>query len=84
MSFVPFLNQSQNLNCIKMKTVKMSLANIQGKLSRAEMKQIMAGSGAPCSSATTAYDCSRTGDSNNQCCWSGQMMQCLQGITTCA
>lgn len=26
------------------KTVKMSLANIQGKLSRAEMKQIMAGS----------------------------------------
>lgn len=26
---------------------KMSLANIQGKLSRAEMKMIMAGSGAP-------------------------------------
>jgi hypothetical protein len=28
-----------------MKTVKMSLATIQGKLSRAEMKNIMAGSG---------------------------------------
>ncbi|MDP1844411.1 MAG: hypothetical protein Q8K64_13420 [Sediminibacterium sp.] len=31
-----------------MKTQKMSLANIQGKLSRAEMKNIMAGSGAVC------------------------------------
>ena len=31
-----------------MKTTKMSLANIQGKLSRAEMKNIMAGSGAAC------------------------------------
>ena len=29
-----------------MKTKKMSLANIQGKLSRTEMKNIMAGSGA--------------------------------------
>jgi hypothetical protein len=29
-----------------MKKVKMSLANIEGKLSRAEMKSIMAGSGA--------------------------------------
>ena len=29
-----------------MKTQKMSLANIQGKLSRAEMKKIMAGSAA--------------------------------------
>jgi len=29
-----------------MKTTKLSLANIQGKLSRAEMKQIMAGSDA--------------------------------------
>lgn len=28
-----------------MQTKKMSLANIQGKLSRAEMKQVMAGSG---------------------------------------
>lgn len=28
-----------------MKTIKMSLANMQGQLSRAEMKNIMAGSG---------------------------------------
>jgi hypothetical protein len=31
-----------------MKTQKMSLANIQGKLSRIEMKKIMAGSGFNC------------------------------------
>ena len=30
---------------MKMKTEKMSLANIQGKLSRTEMKKVMAGSG---------------------------------------
>ena len=30
-----------------MQTKKMSLANIQGKLSRTEMKKIMAGSGTP-------------------------------------
>lgn len=33
-----------------MKTTKMSLASIQGKLSRTEMKNIMAGSGSPCNS----------------------------------
>lgn len=32
-----------------MKTTKMNLANIQGKLSRAEMKKIMGGSGTTCS-----------------------------------
>ena len=32
-----------------MQTQKMSLANIQGKLSRNEMKKIMAGSGESCS-----------------------------------
>jgi hypothetical protein len=42
-----------------MKTVKMNLATIQGKLSRAEMKNIMAGSnGAPCSSGQNEYSCS--------------------------
>lgn len=30
-----------------MKTLKMSLENIQGKLSRSEMKKVMAGSGEP-------------------------------------
>ncbi len=38
-----------------MKTQKMSLANIQGKLSRAEMKNIMAGSGSGC--ILTFYVC---------------------------
>jgi hypothetical protein len=33
-----------NLNFKQMKTQKMSLTNIQGKLSRTEMKNIMAGS----------------------------------------
>jgi hypothetical protein len=37
-----FLKQ---IKFLKMKTTKMSLATIQGKLSRAEMKKIMAGSG---------------------------------------
>lgn len=31
-----------------MKTIKMSLANIEGKLSRKEMRGIMAGSGSEC------------------------------------
>ncbi len=35
-----------------MQTKKMSLANIQGKLSRAEMKNIMAGSGSGCRSGS--------------------------------
>jgi hypothetical protein len=40
-----------------MKKTKMSLANIQGKLSRTEMKNIMAGSGENCSSGPcTVYD----------------------------
>ncbi|MFT3947000.1 MAG: hypothetical protein QM763_08515 [Agriterribacter sp.] len=33
-----------------MKKIKMSLANIEGKLSRVEMKKIMAGSGGLCHS----------------------------------
>jgi hypothetical protein len=36
-----------------MKKTKMSLANIQGKLSRAEMKSIMAGSGTDCADNCT-------------------------------
>ena len=36
-----------------MKTKKMSLANIQGKLSRNEMKNIMAGSDADCGGSST-------------------------------
>jgi hypothetical protein len=52
-----------------METKKMSLANIQGKLSRAEMKNIMAGDGVVCayknaSGATTYGNCT------------GQVYQC--------
>ena len=42
-----------------MKIIKMSLANIQGKLSRTEMKNIMAGSG-------SAY-CGQTCINNDSC-----------------
>ncbi len=35
-----------------MQTKKMNLANIQGKLSRSEMKNIMAGSGGGCDKPT--------------------------------
>lgn len=42
-----------------MKTTKMSLANLQGKMSRAEMKRIMAGSG---------DDGGRCGDCTGQAC----------------
>ena len=37
-----------------MKTTKMSLANIQGKMSRAEMKKIMAGSESSCAATACA------------------------------
>ena len=42
-----------------MQTAKMSLANIKGKLSRKEMKNIMAGSGSGCLEEYS-YDCSST------------------------
>ena len=48
-----------------MQTTKMSLANIQGKLSRTEMKNIMAGSGDEdtykCCIGTECTDCVRSG-----------------------
>ena len=40
------------------KLEKMSLATIAGKLTRKEMKNIMAGSGTACGSCSSAYDCS--------------------------
>jgi len=39
------LNSTGHRATIAVKTVKMSLANLQGKMSRKEMKNIMAGSG---------------------------------------
>ena len=40
-----------------MQTTKMSLANIQGKLSRPEMKNIMAGSGSGSCACGSDRDC---------------------------
>ena len=39
-----------------MKTTKMTLANIQGKLSRTEMKKIMAGTATPTCSTLSCTD----------------------------
>jgi len=50
----------------KIKTQKMSLANIQGKLSRAEMKTIMAGSGDIC--GYQGASCWYPGDGQGGCC----------------
>ncbi len=56
-----------------MKPQKMSLANIQGKLSRAEMKQIMAGS------AGGGYKCCWTGTTNCSECVPGARPECVAG-----
>jgi len=45
------------LNFKKMKTTKMSLATIQGKLSRAETKNIMAGSGGETCNCNSSDTC---------------------------
>lgn len=44
-----------------MQTKKMSFANIQGKLSRTEMKNIMAGSGTGCTKCKVNSDCGVNG-----------------------
>jgi hypothetical protein len=46
-----------------MKTLKMSLENIQGKMSRKEMRNIMAGSGGSYSKCTKS--CSTNSDCSN-------------------
>ena len=48
-----------------MQTQKMSLANIKGKLSRTEMKNIMAGSDKP----------------SGRCCLNGSCSECYTGLT---
>ena len=58
-----------------MKTKKMSLANIQGKLSRTEMKNIMAGSG-------TGGTCKLSNNDSRLCYCSTGMGQCSG--TTCS
>ncbi len=64
-----------------MKNVKMSLANIQGKLSRKEMKDIMAGSGGgsggdacatkKCKQPTGSSDCFTPFGGGDCKCWYG-------------
>ena len=66
-----------------MKTKKMSLANIQGKLSRAEMKNIMAGLGDPFGCPTT-FTSSCSSGNNCRCCWgSGNDQYCTSAKNTC-
>lgn len=65
-----------------MKTKKMSLANIQGKLSRAEMKNIMAGSGSDNCPTTCTSSCSSA--NNCRCCWgNGSNQYCVDAGTSC-
>ena len=61
-----------------MKTQKMSLANIQGKLSRAEMKNIMAGSGGRCYTQCDINGANFYSDScgNNPCPFGGHVVWC--------
>jgi hypothetical protein len=57
----------------------MSLATIQGKLSRTEMKNIMAGSG-----SGGGYKCCWTGTTNCSVCVSGGIPTCVKGATATA
>ena len=55
-----------------MEKTKLSLANVQGKLSRAEMKNVMAGSGdasgcGTVSNCSTGKVCTLTGGGNGRC-----------------
>jgi hypothetical protein len=59
-----------HLKTKKMKTVKISLENIQGKMTRAEMKTIMAGSADACKTYT-CHHCQgacKCGDSSDGPC----------------
>jgi hypothetical protein len=57
-----------------METKKMSLANVQGKLSRAEMKNVIAGSGVI---AGPGYKCCWAGTNNCSVCAAG--WECVSG-----
>jgi hypothetical protein len=62
----------------QMKTKKMSLANIQGKLSKAEMKNIMAGS----DDSGYGTCCTASGDCAGYGCM--QWIVCRQVFTKCS
>jgi len=69
------------LNQIKMKTNKMSLAYIQGKLSRAEMKKIMAGSTAFC--GTGGDMCGEVNGTTYTCCQTDRHRVCNPNTGVC-
>jgi len=60
-----------------MKTQKMSLANIQGKMSRVEMKNIMAGSGFGCSQDGDV--CGDVNGTTYSCCQTDRHLKCVNG-----
>ncbi len=74
-------NNIITLNLKTMKTNKMSLANIEGKLSRAEMKNIMAGSGTGCYKC-----CYPNGGACSECVFSYSTAPCKYGsvLTGCS
>jgi ABC-type uncharacterized transport system YnjBCD ATPase subunit len=65
---------------------KMSLANIQGKLSRAEMKKIMAGSGSGCATSLswcdTANTCTMSDGTQGSCYQNSGGTKCYCGSIT--
>jgi natural product precursor len=71
-----------NLNFKKMKLKKMSLANMQGKMSRSEMKTIMGGSSScsgTCNYNTTPGTCKVC-----EVDWCKGLCYCSNGIGSCA
>jgi hypothetical protein len=70
-----------SLKIKKMKTKKMSLANIQGKLSRTEMKSIMAGSYRPGECSPGGASCGP--DTRSwRCCWSPAGYMCVRPLSS--
>ena len=59
-----------------MQTQKMSLANIKGKLSRAEMKNIMAGSGAAGCNSSCNNTCTQS-DGRSGTCHANSAAKCF-------
>ncbi|MGF2413632.1 MAG: hypothetical protein ACQUYJ_14975, partial [Ferruginibacter sp.] len=62
-----------------METKKMSLANMQGKMSRTEMKNIMAGSGSAC--APNGQSCPDKYGTPDGCC--GKCVKSSLGFYSC-
>ena len=65
-----------------METKKMSLANIQGKLTRAEMKNFMAGSGTNVCSEKSQAECTKIActfqnGGTGTCGWSTALTRCV-------